>query len=262
MRNFLKGINILLINIFCFLFHGAKKRPTVLMYHSVAIGNNFLSLSPKKFEKQMRYLKEEKFAFLKSDDLKNGVIPEKKSVLITFDDGFQDNFSIAIPILKKYNIPAIFFITTGLVGSEMKGLKMMSWEEIKKISADNLFEIGCHTVTHRKLHGLSLEEAEREIKESKKILEEKLDKNIRSFAYPYGRFNDSILELVKKNGFDLGFSARPGHLQENFNKWQIRRFGIDNFKAQFFKNIFKPGYELYWRLRGTSDQYHENINFR
>lgn len=261
MRNFLKGINTIVIKFFCFLFHGAKERPTVLMYHSVMEGDNPLSLTPEKFEDQIKYLKENKFKFLKLDDLKDGVVFEGKSVLITFDDGYEDNFSIVVPILQKYNVPAIFFIATGLVGSEVGGLKMMNWEEIKNISINNLFEIGGHTITHRKLHKLNLEEVEKEIKESKRILEEKLGKSIRVFAYPYGRYNDLVLGVIKKSGFKWAFSTRPGCLQEGFNKWQIRRFGIDNFRAQFFKDIFKPGYELYWCLRGTTKQYYENINF-
>lgn len=262
MRNFLRGINTLIINFFCFLFRWTKERPTVLMYHSVMEGDNSLSLTPEKFESQIKYLKENKFRFLKLDDLKDRAVFEGKSVLITFDDGYKDNFSIVTPILQKYNVPAIFFITTGLVGSEVKGLKMMNWEEIKRISVDNLFEIGGHTITHRKLHKLNLGEVEKEIEESKRILEEKLSKSIKAFAYPYGRYDDLVLGVVKKSGFEWAFSTRPGYLQRDFNKWQIRRFGIDNFRAQFFKDIFKPGYELYWRLRGTTSQYYENINFR
>jgi peptidoglycan/xylan/chitin deacetylase (PgdA/CDA1 family) len=262
MKNFLREINTIIIKFLCFLFRSAKERPTVLMYHSVIEGDNSLSLTSEKFESQIKYLKENKFKFLKLDDLKDGAIFEEKSVLITFDDGYEDNFLIAAPILQKYNVPAVFFIATGLVGSEVKGLKMMNWEEIKKISINNLFEIGGHTVTHRKLHKLNLEEAEKEIKESKRVLEEKLDKPIRVFAYPYGRYNNSVLEIVKSSGFKWAFSTRPGCLQEGFNKWQIHRFGIDNFRAQFFKDIFKPGYELYWRLRGTTSQYYEDINFR
>jgi len=243
-----KKISKFFISIFCFLFRWTKERPTVLMYHSVAEGDNPLSISPEKFEKQIKYLKENNFKFLTIQDLEDINNIPNKSVLITFDDGYKDNFITAIPILKKYGASSIFFIVTGLIGETNKGLKMMSWEEIKKISSDILFEVGAHTITHRKLHKLSIEEIQNEIVQSKITLEEKLGKSIGVFAYPYGRYSQSVLDTVKKNNFKFAFSTKPGHLSKEIDKLLIFRFGMDNYKSRYFQDVFKLGYGLYWRL--------------
>ena len=256
-----RKINNFFIYVFCFLFRWTKEKPIVLMYHSVAEGNNSLSINPKEFEWQIKYLRENGFKFLTTKDLKNINNLPNKSILITFDDGYKDNFLVAIPILKKYNASAVFFIATGLVGAMNRELEMMNWEEIKKINLDNSFEIGAHTITHRKLHKLNIEEAENEIKQSKVILEEKLDKPINLFAYPYGRCNQKILEIVKKNKFQFSFSTKPGHLKKNFDELRIFRFGMDNYKSRYFKDIFKLGYELYWRLRWMIKKCYEDIGF-
>lgn len=256
-----RKINKLLINIFCFLFRWTKEKPTVLMYHSVADGNNPLSVNPKEFEKQIKYLKENNFKFLNTKDLDDFNKLPNKSVLITFDDGYEDNFIIAAPILKKYKVPAVFFIATGLVGSVNKGLKMMDWEEVKTIGSEDLFEIGAHTVTHRKLHKLEIEEAREEIITSKNVLEEKLNKPIKIFAYPYGRYNQSVLDIMGKNDFKFVFSTKPGHLRKNFDKLKIFRFGVDNYRSKYFPDIFKLGYELYWRLIWAIKKCYENFSF-
>jgi peptidoglycan/xylan/chitin deacetylase (PgdA/CDA1 family) len=218
------------------------------MYHSVADDGHFLSVSSSVFEQQIEYMKNNGFTFLRSDDLLSGNI-NNKSVLITFDDGYENNFLIAVPILKKYNVPAIFFIATGLVGTENKGMKMMNWKQVIELSKNNLFEIGAHTISHKKLHKMNIEELKKEVMESKSILEEKTNKNIKSFAYPFGRYNKIVIDMVKKNGYQLAFSINPGRINKSNNLFEIKRFGIDNNTSQFFKDIFKTGYNLYWQLR-------------
>lgn len=219
------------------------------MYHSIAKGDHFLSLDPNEFEREMRYLKDNNFKFLKLEDLNDIKGLPNKSVMITFDDGYEDNFLNATPILKKYNIPAIFFISTGLLGKEHKGMKVMDWEQIKKISEDALFEVGCHATSHKKLHKMERIDVAREIQESKDILEQRLNKNVRLFAYPNGRYNDMVLKVVEEFGFDFAFSVKPRRLDKGFDKLVVPRLGVDNFCAKFFKDMFKGGYSLYWRLR-------------
>lgn len=243
-----KKIKKIIIKLFCFLFRWTKEKPTVLMYHSVADDRHFLSVSSPAFKQQIEYMKNNGFTFLRSDDLLSGNITNK-SVLITFDDGYQNNFINAVPILEKYNIPAIFFISTGSIGKYLNGLKIMDQEQLKKISENNLFQIGAHTVSHKKLHKLQEKEAFLEIKQSKEYLEKMLNSPIHFFAYPYGRYNQQIIEMVKKCGFKFAFSINPGRIDEKNDRYKIKRFGVDDYTSQFFKDIFKVGYNLYWQLR-------------
>lgn len=249
MKKLKKFFKKIILHFFCFLSHWTKEKPVVLLYHSISDRDHFLSIPTKIFERQIRYLKENGFRFLKSSDLENIKNLPPKSVLITFDDGYKDNFINAVPILEKYQATAIFFIPVDLINKEMKGLLIMNWEEIKEISRNSLFEIGSHGLTHRKLHKLTIEEIEKEVKVSKKILEENLGVEIKNFAYPFGRYNEVVLKIIRDSGYKYGFSIKPGRLSKKIDKFQIPRFGIDNFSSLFFKDIFKKGYELYWRLR-------------
>lgn len=198
-----------------FLRHG-----TILVYHRVAnVSHDPLQLcvSTDNFKKQIIYLKKNfNLVPLSSmiDDLKSRKI-KKKTIAITFDDGYADNLYTALPILEEFNVPTTIFIATDNVNSqedfywdkntdkEDRG-RPMNIEELKKISAHPLIEIGAHTVHHPNLRKINIDEQSAEIRQSKNALEEILDKKISGFAYPFGSkksfFRKTISE-VKKAGF-------------------------------------------------------------
>ncbi|MFH1759251.1 MAG: polysaccharide deacetylase family protein [Patescibacteria group bacterium] len=162
-----------------------KKRSVVLIYHSIGYNEKSSTVTPEEFERQMRYLSE-----------------SNNKVIITFDDGFKDNYINAYPILKKYNIPAIIFITTGWLGKKINFrnevvLEMMNLDELKKISSDGLVKIGVHTINHPRLTNLSDVEIRQELVVSKNLLEKELGAIINSFAYPYGDYDDRVKKIVE-----------------------------------------------------------------
>jgi peptidoglycan/xylan/chitin deacetylase (PgdA/CDA1 family) len=252
MEIFQKKIKETIIGIFCFLFRWSEEKPTVLMYHSICDGGGFLSLSPKEFESQIKWLRSNNFNFLKTSDLSNVNNIPKKSVLITFDDGYEDNFLFAFPILEKYKIPAIFFITAGVLDKEMMGMRMMSWEQIKKILVNPLFEVGGHGFNHKRFSGMEKDEVVQEILLTKKLIKENLNRQIEDFSYPFGRFNKQTMEALKNNNIFRAFTIEPSRLsKKNFNHFFIPRVGINNqiFSQRYFKDVFKAGFGLYWRIR-------------
>jgi peptidoglycan/xylan/chitin deacetylase (PgdA/CDA1 family) len=227
-----------------------KPGPVSLMYHSVSNGGHKLSITPGQLDEQIRYLKEKKYHFLRLEDLKTPSILSAKSVLITFDDGLEDIYLNAIPILKKHTVPAIFFIVTGLVGKKYikPEFNCMTWDQIKEISKNTLFEIGCHTLSHPHLDTLSFQEQNSEIFGSKKILEDNLGKKIRSFAAPYGCYNAATLNIIKEIGIKYAFSVEQGFIDSKTNLLEIPRIGVDGINSEYFPDILKKGYGIYWNL--------------
>ncbi|ACV63802.1 polysaccharide deacetylase [Desulfofarcimen acetoxidans DSM 771] len=214
----------------------------VLMYHKVnpdsGAGGFGLRVTPENFDWQMHYLKKNGYRSISLGDMLDSfqhkkALP-KKPVIITFDDGYQDNYRYAYPILKKYNYTATIFVVAGLIGKTnefdvKKHLqpenKMMDWSEI--ISLDNAgITIGSHTLTHPHLTGLSDAEARQEIMVSKKVLEAKLGREVQFFCYPYGEYNESMVRLVKEAGYRAATTTKQGLNYQNTDAYLLKRIRI------------------------------------
>jgi peptidoglycan/xylan/chitin deacetylase (PgdA/CDA1 family) len=208
-----------------------------LMYHSVGIPPKeallkSLYTNPRLFEKQIKLLKVLGFKSLTSGEIVDFVKGKdmKKSLCITFDDAYKDVFDNAIPILKKYGFKAIIFVPVHLVGEynkwdfERLNVKkpIASWEHIKEALKEG-FEIGSHTLTHPSLIHLDDKSLRQEIELSKKILEDKLGVEIKSFCYPYGDYNERVMNFVKEAGYKLAFSVDSGHIKKGDNLYNLKR---------------------------------------
>lgn len=180
----------------------------IFVYHCVALHYPHESKNKKRydeepdvFEKQMLYLKNNGYSVISFDNLINyfsGKLPlPKKSVILTFDDGWENQYKYAFPILKKYNYTAIFFIFTNAIGHKY----YLTWQEIKELDASGEI-IGDHSKSHPYLFKITDKgELYKEIVESRKILESGLHKKVDIFAYPFGFYNDEIIKTLKENEF-------------------------------------------------------------
>lgn len=197
----------------------------ILMYHMISKPESELEIKyacpPDVFEKHMSKLRHENFNLvsLKTIDnhINSGAAIPKNAIAITIDDGFEDNYTNAYPILKKYNIPATVFLTTGHLGASNNWMtkrgfplrNLLNWDQIKEMSKNDII-FGAHTVNHPALPELDIERAYQEIKESKKTIEQELGRECNYFAYPFGLFSDQNRMQVRDCGFSLACSTRSG----------------------------------------------------
>lgn len=228
----------------------------ILMYHSVNTGaakENRLVVSPETFEWQVRFLKERRYNVVTLEELSSLIRAKKKipdkTVAITLDDGYRDNFTYAFPVLKKYGLRATFFIIVNEVG-RMQGDRL-NWEQLRKMQDSGLITIGSHAVGPDPLTKIkSEEELRRQIFDAKKILEEKLGRPVETFAYPEGRFNAHIRQLVIDAGYKVAVATSPGRDYPNDDTYALKRIRIsENAKNLFVFWLKASGFYTFMKER-------------
>jgi len=193
----------------------------ILMYHSVTDklwGYKNLHVSPKELENQVKYLSENGYTSLHFSEL-NNVSQYKKPILLTFDDGYENNYTEAYPILKKYNIKATIFVCTNFINKKND----LTIDEIEKMKG--LIDIQSHTVNHLDLSTLDDNKLDNELKLSKEKLEELTGKEITTLAYPAGKFNNKVIEFTKKY-YKYGVMDRPTGFYTGEDHYKVKRLYI------------------------------------
>lgn len=188
-------------------------RAVILMYHCITDRPDYLSaVTPGNFARQVAYIAEKKLPVISLGELVrrvNAREPLGGAVVLTFDDGYRDNYAVAFPILKKYNFPATIFVVTDLIGKrDKRDLERLHLDELRELHASGLIAIEPHTKTHPHLSRLSREQAREEIVGSKRFLEEALGKTCRFFATPYGDFNEETVGIIRESGFETANTVR------------------------------------------------------
>jgi peptidoglycan/xylan/chitin deacetylase (PgdA/CDA1 family) len=161
-----------------------------------------------------------------------------KVAVVTFDDGYEDNYEYALPILDECEIPATVFLTTGFVNGELditqehvayRGLKSLTWEHVAQMKGSRI-SFGAHTHTHPMLSKITRKEVEEELSKCKEILEKRLMEPVDMFAYPFGwrgSFDDHIKKNLRGCGFTLACSTIWGSDNRNTDILALRRIRID-----------------------------------
>ncbi|MFZ5897694.1 MAG: polysaccharide deacetylase family protein [Bacillota bacterium] len=198
----------------------------VLMYHKISpdpkAGGYGLRVTPREFAWQMNYLTSQGFTTISPHDLERALYESAplppKPILITFDDGYRDNYLYALPVLKELGMQATVFVVAGAIGKtnffdagSQPPNAIMNWEEIRTMERAGI-TIGSHTLTHPHLTRISTEEARRQIVEAKRVLEKGLGHEVRYFCYPYGDYNPTIEALVGEAGYTLSFTCDQGRV--------------------------------------------------
>jgi peptidoglycan/xylan/chitin deacetylase (PgdA/CDA1 family) len=214
-------------------------------------------VSAQAFEAQMRWLSEQQLAvsldtvlrFVRGEaDVADG------SVLVTIDDGFLSVLTIAAPILQRYGIPAVAYITTSAVENEPAGKAageaFLEWPEVSALHASGV-TIGSHGHTHRSMAKLETAEVREEGRISKALLERQLGVPVTSFAYPYGMRTDespATMEALAGCGYDSIFIAQHGALRAGSDTLRLRRIKIEGGEPLWmFKLLCRGGMDA-WGL--------------
>ena len=214
-------------------------RIPILMYHSILNDHN-LSVSIKSFEKQMNFMKRIGYETINFNQLKNN--NSKKKFIITFDDGYENIFSNAYPILKKLGFTATCFLIVNKIGhyndwdegnKNYKKMNLMNHNQINKLLNAG-FEIGSHTLGHLDLTLLDKKNMIEQIIKSKEKLEKYFNIDINSFAFPYGHYNNKIVGLLKNN---YQFAVTTQSLI--FDSSKSRYFEIPRISINSNTSIFK-----------------------
>lgn len=215
----------------------------ILLYHSISsdlsAGFRPWSLAPEMFEEHMRYLRDEGFTALTVTDVVRSVQEKRslpaKPVVLSFDDGFSDFSSDALPSLQKYGMASTLYVVSGCVGATSRWLQpqagcrrsILNWEQLHAAEHAGV-EIGAHTHSHPQLDTLSTHEAWLEISRSKWILEENLGHRIESFAYPHGYYSPQVRALVQQAGFSSACAVKHAISACDDDPFSLARIMIRN----------------------------------
>jgi peptidoglycan/xylan/chitin deacetylase (PgdA/CDA1 family) len=239
----------------------------ILLYHQISVvpedrGPLRLAVSPDLFAQEMQYLKKSGYQCMSLESLVNMQLNGERIpdnyFAITFDDGYQDNYDNAYPILRECGFTATIFLVPDRVGvttkweglSDRQDFQLMSWDAIRELSMKGI-DFGSHTQTHSMLTKQSKQEVFSELDISKRTIEKELGKTVHLFAFPYEKAEPALQPVVEKTGY----MAACGSLlypENRFNLWRTECLGSDtleDFRYKISKN---------WR-RSVMFKYHSPL---
>lgn len=214
----------------------------ILIYHHIQpldearrLGHAQLTVDSKIFDEQMHYLVEHGYQTITSEQVALALRSHQqlppKSVVVTLDDGYDDFYNYAFPIAKKHNVKMDFMISAGLIGNP----GYMTWDQLREIAQNSLISIYNHTWSHAALGDSDLATIEREVMTANDQLEQKLNKKITIFTYPYGSFGKNVIEFLSQRGFIGGISTLEGTMQCKSYVMTLHRARIGNAPLSFYR---------------------------
>ncbi|MBI4609216.1 MAG: polysaccharide deacetylase family protein [Candidatus Rokubacteria bacterium] len=244
---------------------GRGARVPILMYHQVGDPLRGVRacqdcVSPGCFTRQLRAILRAGYRVISLGQLVRWLdaSPDalKRCVVLTFDDGFRGQFRNAYPVLRRYGVPATFFLIAGYIGTDtffphlglagrpdggrdgaLSDWRPLSWDEAKGL-ARNGMEIGSHSVSHRSLGRMGRDEAAAEVRRSKEILEERLGIRVEGFAYPFGSrayrdFDRGVQELLREAGYRVACTTVVGRNSGGADRLALRRIPVEEADGPF-----------------------------
>jgi peptidoglycan/xylan/chitin deacetylase (PgdA/CDA1 family) len=204
--------------------------PPILMYHRVdverpadPVGRD-LTLTPRQFEAEIRALRSAGLQVISMAQLEQRIssrAPLERVVVLTFDDGYADQYRYAVPILRRYGANATFYIVTGQVGRP----RHVTWSELRAMTAQH-FDVAAHGVQHDDLSQMDAAQQQYQIETSIAKLRAFVHAPVSSYAYPSGRLNATTLRLVARSGVALAVTTDAAYVLPPENRYEITRLRV------------------------------------
>lgn len=226
---------ILILALIGFLWARQQYVIPIIMYHNIdkKADSSKLNVSPESFKKQMSFLKRHKYNVVRLEELPDLIKKGKvlyKTIVITFDDGYENNYIYAFPILKELNLPATIFIAPALMDTE----GYLKWSEVVEMFSSGVISIGSHSMSHAYLPDLSEQGLDAEIVDSKRAIESHIRKEVYSFSYPVGAFNSYVKDKVKKADYKIAVTTNPGKDYPRQDLFAMKRLRISGTSDNLF----------------------------
>jgi peptidoglycan/xylan/chitin deacetylase (PgdA/CDA1 family) len=218
-------------------------RRVVLCYHSVNRSPSYLSLSPELFDAHLEWLQQRCTVVALDDLVARRHQAREPLVAITFDDGYADNHTDALPLLAARGMTATFFLTAGFLERDREVLAQLAdtwrtpvdqlaplaWDQVEELRSAGM-SFGSHTWSHRNLAQIADAEVERELTRSKHVLEARMSAPVSAVAYPWGKLRRHVTErtfaTAGRAGYRLGVFSLPRAVRDSDSALRIPRFGV------------------------------------
>lgn len=233
----------------------------ILTYHSIDDSGSIVSTARETFRRQIQCLSEAGYQTISFKELATRLHERRplpaRTIVIAFDDGYRNVFTDAFPILQKYGLTGTVFLITDYCGksnnwpgnlTSLERQPLLSWSEIEEMRRGG-FEFGAHTLTHPDLTGIPIQQAEREIVQSQREIQDRLGAEVTSFAYPYGSYGSEIKEIVR-NHFLAACSTKLGKVESGSDPFLLKR--IDSYylaNHQVFNRLSTKSLNWYLQFR-------------
>lgn len=229
-----------------FLYFIPEHRLIILMYHQIKPqSDDALTVTVENFENQLRFLRRNNYNCLFFKDLTSKKILLKKSIILTFDDGYLNNKEYLLPLLKKYNLKAAIFIPTSFIEHGYAHHKLMTYDDLRNLD-ESLIEIGLHSDAHRNFREMTADEVLSDLKTNMQKLDNQKIKCSKVLAYPYGKYpKDSkakaeLFNVLEK--LQIEFAVRIGNKVNYFptaKRYELCRIDIrsDDDLERFKKKL-------------------------
>ena len=217
----------------------------ILTYHRVGPPRSGryekLTVLPRRFSFQLGTMRRLGFSFCGMDEaahLDTPTAPRRRCVVLTFDDGYADLSEYVFPELETRGIPAVVFAVTDrqvanwMDWGELDPLPLLTRTQLKE-AAERGIEIASHTRTHARLTECSPSQLKHEVEGSKKILEDLLGREVRHFCYPYGAFNEKVIDAVREAGYHTACTTLKGVARTGADAFALPRLTIGKRMGSF-----------------------------
>lgn len=233
----------------------------ILMYHGVDRRSSIVTIPPDRFQWQIEWLHNQGYKGLPLGELSRCMVTGQafpgRSVVLTFDDGYQSLYTEVFPVLQRYGFSATVFLIAGFCGkdnqwpgqpSTIPAMNLLTWGQIDEMARYGI-EFGSHTFHHPRLDNLPASALYDEIVLPKLVLEGRLGRPVTVFAYPYGRFTDLVQDMVKSS-YEAACSTRPGLARPVSDRYALERVEIKYLSHPWvFQQLFHRVFPLYLTAR-------------